>query len=95
MKKKFVWFIVMLFLVVSSGSIVTWAQTGGGYDLTWNTMDGGGGLSSGGDYSVYGTIGQPDAGAMNGGDYSLQGGFWHASCVPPAVVSPTIDLSKQ
>jgi hypothetical protein len=41
-------------------------------------MDGGGGMSTGGVYSVSGTIGQPDANqqAMTGGNYSLVGGFW-------------------
>ena len=52
------------------------AQSGGGYDLTWNTTDSGGGASSGGAYSLGGTVGQPDAGAMTGGVYSLVGGFW-------------------
>jgi len=52
------------------------AQTGGSYDLTWNTIDGGGGRSTGGPYTLTGTIGQPDAGAMSGGDYELLGGFW-------------------
>ena len=75
MNKKLVGFFVVLFLVVSSGVVVTWAQTGG-YDLAWHTIDGGGGLSSGGGYSVNGTIGQPDADAMSGGYYNLQGGFW-------------------
>jgi len=44
--------------------------------LNWWTVDGGGGLSQGGDYTLYGTIGQSDAGAMSGGDYTLHGGFW-------------------
>ncbi len=53
------------------------AQSGGGYDLTWNTIDGGGGMfSTGGPYSLGGTIGQADAGAMSGGAYTLNGGFW-------------------
>ena len=52
------------------------AQSGGGYDLTWSTIDGGGSASSGGAYSLGGTVGQPDAGAMTGGAYSLVGGFW-------------------
>ena len=46
------------------------------YYLDWQTIDGGGGTSTGGVYSVTGTIGQPDAGAMSGGNYTLQGGFW-------------------
>jgi hypothetical protein len=50
------------------------AQT---YSIDWFTTDGGGGTSTGVDYSVTGTIGQPDAsGAMTGGGYSLTGGFW-------------------
>jgi len=53
------------------------AQTGGGYDLTWNSIDGGGAtFSTGGGYSLGGTIGQADAGAASGGAYSLSGGFW-------------------
>lgn len=46
------------------------------YDLTWHTIDGGGGTSTGGSYELAGTIGQPDAGTMTGGDYELAGGFW-------------------
>ena len=38
------------------------AQTGGGYDLTWSTIDGGGAMSStGGTFDLSGTIAQPDA----------------------------------
>ena len=50
-------------------------QSGGQYVLEWSTI-GGGGVSSGGQYIVSGTIGQPDAGVMNGGSYELLGGFW-------------------
>ncbi len=47
------------------------------YSIDWYKVSGGGGTSTGGVYSVSGTIGQPDAGsAMSGGEYSLTGGFW-------------------
>ena len=47
------------------------------YSIDWYTIDGGGGTSTGGVYSVSGTIGQPDAGGpMTGGNFSLTGGFW-------------------
>ena len=47
------------------------------YSVDWYKIAGGGGTSTGGVYSVSGTIGQPDAGApMTGGQYSLPGGFW-------------------
>jgi len=38
--------------------------------IDWHTIDGGGGTSSGGVYSVVGTIGQPDA----GGPTACEGG---------------------
>jgi len=47
-----------------------------GYDLSWWTVDGGGGTASGGSYTLAGAIGQPDAGILAGGDYTLGGGFW-------------------
>jgi hypothetical protein len=47
------------------------------YSIDWYKVSGGGGTSTGGVYSVSGTIGQPDAsGAMSGGNYSVTGGFW-------------------
>ena len=48
------------------------------FAIDWSTTDGGGGTSTGGVFTVNGTIGQPDASqqAMTGGNYSLVGGFW-------------------
>jgi hypothetical protein len=52
------------------------------YSIDWSTIDGGGGTSTGGVYSVSGTIGQSDAGStMTGGSYSLVGGFWALQAV--------------
>jgi hypothetical protein len=51
--------------------------TDDGYEINWWTVDGGGGVSEGGDYTLKGTIGQPDASTTTeGGNYSLRGGFW-------------------
>ncbi len=68
-------FSVVLIVCAISGQCVL-AGSGGPYDLSWSTIDGGGGTSSGGQYVVTGTIAQPDAGQMSGGDYELAGGFW-------------------
>ena len=46
------------------------------YSITWSTIDGGGGRSTGGSFVLTGTIGQPDAAYSAGGDYELLGGFW-------------------
>ncbi len=68
MKPKYL-LIVMLALL----PLVVQAQP---YSIDWFTIDGGGGTSTGGTYTVTGTIGQPDAGRMSGGAYTLEGGFW-------------------
>lgn len=72
---------LLLILAIAVGllllPVLGLAQTGGGYDLTWYTIDGGGDRVSGGGYTLAGTAGQPDAGAaLTGGGYSLVGGFW-------------------
>lgn len=43
------------------------------------TVDGGGGQSTGGAYTLTATIGQPDASVQraSGSSYSLFGGFWN------------------
>jgi hypothetical protein len=66
------------------------AQTGDGFDLSWWTVDGGGGTSRGGtsggaDYSLSGTAGQADAATLSGGGYTLVGGFWGGSAGAPAL----------
>lgn len=72
MKKQIVPFVLLALLFGLSASGL--AQT---YAINWSTIDGGGGTSTGGVYSVSGTIGQPDAGGpMTNGVYSVTGGFW-------------------
>ena len=91
---------VLLALAVAVGAapitdwvstIAVYAQAGGGYDLTWNTVDNSGTtFSSGGGYTLGGTAGQPDAAVWSGGGYTLSGGFWHAGAAggtPPGGAS--------
>jgi hypothetical protein len=67
------------------------AQT---YSIDWFTIDGGGGTSTGGVYSVSGTIGQPDAGVLAGGNYSLVGGFWGAIIPIQTEGGPTLYIQN-
>ena len=60
------------------------------YSIDWFTIDGGGGTSSGGSYTLSGTIGQPDAGTLSGGSYTLEGGFWPGLVVPSTGEAPTL-----
>jgi len=64
------------------------------YSIDWYKVSGGGGTSSGGTYSVSGTIGQHDAsGAMSGGSYSLTGGFWSLISVVQTAGLPNLIIS--
>ncbi len=64
------------------------------YSVDWHKITGGGGTSSNGNYSVTGTIGQPDAGgAMSGGNYSATGGFWSLISVVQTPGAPTLFMS--
>jgi len=64
------------------------------YSVDWHKITGGGGASSNGNYSVTGTIGQPDAGgAMTGGNYSATGGFWSLISVVQTAGAPTLFMS--
>jgi hypothetical protein len=57
---------------------------GDDFDLDWWTIDGGGEMwTTGGDFELSGTAGQPDAGVlMTGGDFELVGGFWAGAEAP-------------
>ncbi len=48
------------------------------FSLDWHTLDGGGAMNlTGGDFTLSGTIGQPDAGVpLTSGEFELVGGFW-------------------
>lgn len=72
--------------LILSAAISVSAQS---YSIDWYTIDGGGGTSSGGPYTLSGTIGQPDAGVHAGGNYTLVGGFWGAFAIQE-VGSPTL-----
>ena len=68
------------------------------YTVDWYKVSGGGGTSSGAQYTVTGTIGQHDAGGpMTGGNYSLTGGFWalYAVQTPGAPLLTITHLGNQ
>ena len=69
---RFAWFAAA---IAVSGSAVR-AQSGGGYDLRWNTPGTGGGAMNGAGYSVTGTVGQHAASTACASGYTLRSGFW-------------------
>lgn len=70
----------------------SFGQSGGQFDLSWSTIDGGGGTSSGGQFQLSGTIGQPDAGALTGGNFKLEGGFWSSVTVQQTPGAPILKI---
>ena len=80
----------LIFLLFAPAGFVQ-AQS---YAIDWQTIDGGGGTSTGGVYSVSGTIGQPDAGEMSGGNFTLQGGFWGIIAAVQVVGAPYLSVLR-
>lgn len=76
--KKLVFSILAAVLIILTGVAVAQDGPDPDYSIDWYTMDGGGGTSSGGAFSLTGTIGQFDASVeeATGGVYGLSGGFW-------------------
>jgi hypothetical protein len=82
---------IRLLLIAALGmstALIAGAQSGGPYSIPRSTIEGGGGESTGGIYTLNGIIGQSDASteSATGGPYSLTGGFYAS-----ANVSPTLD----
>ncbi len=58
----------------------------GQLQINWHTVDGGGGVSSAGGFTLHGTIGQHDAGnSLSAGGFTLEGGFWSVGGSAPCV----------
>src|SRR5262245_65325121 len=58
--------------------------------LAWSIVDGGGGASAGGDFSVASSIGQPGSGSGSGGDYAVSDVFGVIPVVPEPPVPPPV-----
>jgi hypothetical protein len=83
---------LLLWLVLLLAPIVAFAQS---YSIDWYKIAGGGGTSTNSEYSVTGTIGQPDAGmAMSGGQYSVTGGFWSLISVVQTTGLPNLSIAS-
>jgi hypothetical protein len=81
---------LFFFILPSTFCLRAWGQ----YSIDWQTIDGGGGTSTGGVYSVTGTIGQPDAGAMSGGNFTLDGGFWGIVAAIQTPGAPLLSVAR-
>src|SRR5262245_10769497 len=63
------------------------------FSVPWFTVDGGGGTSAGGTFTLSGTAGQPDAApALTGGAFKLEAGFWSGVTVQQTPGAPTLKI---
>ena len=80
-----------------SGLVAAHAALAGPLQITWYTIDGGGGTITGGTLTLSSTIGQHDAGVLTGGTFTLQAGFWPGpepdSCYPDCNNSGTLTIA--
>jgi hypothetical protein len=82
-------FVALLLFLASA--IIAHAQN---YSIDWFKIAGGGGASTGGVYSVSGTLGQPDAGTLSGGNYTLAGGFWGIISAVQTPGAPLLSIER-
>ncbi|HEV2207818.1 MAG TPA: hypothetical protein VG167_03535 [Verrucomicrobiae bacterium] len=83
----------MRIISLAIGMLVSLSAAAQNYSIDWFKVAGGSGVSTGGVYTVSGTMGQHDAGpAMGGGGYSLTGGFWALLAIQ-ATGAPTLSIS--
>jgi|YNPNPStandDraft_1061719.scaffolds.fasta_scaffold79449_2 hypothetical protein len=80
----------LLVLAVLGGT--AFAQTGDGFDLSWNVMGGAGGVGplEGSGFSLDGTLGQTAIGPAAGGTFTVQQGYWYGAEVAFGVYLPLV-----
>ena len=81
-------------VVIALSSLLIPGAQGQSFAIDWFTIDGGGGTSSGGSYTLSGTIGQPDAGRLSGGGFTLDGGFWGGVSAVQQAGAPTLLIQR-
>lgn len=71
--------------VLAAGSVVL-AQSGSIYNLHWNVLSGGGALSTGTNYQINYSFGQPSTVSISAGTvYQVGQGYWYGGGFPTAV----------
>ncbi len=83
---------VRLGLAIAAGLVtvlVAWSAP----DSSSRSIASGGGTSSGGSFTISGTIGQADAGLAAGGAFAVEGGFWGGAYAVQSVAAPFLSIT--
>lgn len=62
------------------------------FRLDWSTVDGGGGISRGGEFSLAGTIGQADAAVARSGGFMVESGYWQGMSIEQTPGAPVLKI---
>ena len=77
--------LLALVCVIAAGTVVL-AQGGTTYDLHWNVVSGGGSLSTGTNYRINYSFGQPSTIALSSGtNWQVGQGYWYGGIWPTAI----------
>ncbi len=81
----------ILIVALSLFVISSYAQSGGTYQITESVIAAGGQNSTGGSFSLDGTIGQSIAGnSLNGAPFAVTSGFWNFTPLAPTAAQVTV-----
>ena len=64
------------------------------YRIDWYSINGGGGTSTGGVFTLSGTIGQSAVDTLAGGNYLLESGFWGGIVAIQQPGAPTLHIER-
>ena len=88
---------VMVLMLVPIMTIASLTMADPSFEIDWHTINGGGVMfSTGGEFELSGTVGQPDAGGPMVGPaesgFELTGGFWFAQVPGDCVFDGAVNL---
>ncbi len=87
--------VIMASLILLAAATVALASSG--YDLWANISGSGGGTSSGGSFTVSGSVGQADTSTSSSGSFTVASGFWSGAELTPTptpTATPTATATR-
>ena len=85
LRKNVIGILIVLIFLLTSITLLS-AQSNDKYDLSWNALSSGGGLSKYSKYEVVSSIGQVVVGNSSHAKYEVSSGFFAGSEAPPVVI---------
>lgn len=83
------------FFLIAAALVCLLSASFAQYSIPWWRVAGGGGTSTGGPFSITGTIGQFEAGGpMSFNQFSMSGGFWALPVAVQVAGAPTLNIAK-